>query len=112
MCLEVGDGICGNPEAAACASPGIIMVEESLTERSYRWWLGVMLHEYAHVLHFFDNDGLYEGENFNALFHGDNEHLADCMAVAFLPDFESGYKYQCSPEQIEYATQAWSGHFN
>lgn len=107
--------VCGKPidEAIACAYAPfkvVLIVEEDL-EKSYDYFYGIMMHEYAHQVQFSNLKSLESSEAYKILFDADLEWLADCMSVAKIQNYRSGYEYSCTSEQLVYSKKAWSGDF-
>jgi len=113
VCLAIADIVCNDEMALACASPdGVVTVTSNMDETMEYWfWVDIMLHEYAHQIHFLAWDSLHSSDGFDKLFNGDEEHLADCMAEAVMEGHHTGYGYKCSDEQLAYSTDAWAGVF-
>ncbi len=110
--LGAADQVCSVDWAAACAHyDAYIEVDTEYLGNSYDWWYPIMMHEYAHQVQFQHYDKMMNSSQFKALFGSDVEWLADCMSMARMSGYSSGYGYGCSGDQINYGANAWNGNF-
>ncbi len=110
--VRIDRGVCPGRNTA-CATQGVIHVNEYFAGRSYGWFLGVMAHEYAHQVQF-NNWGSITNSRLVELFGpdlGGIEKMADCMATVKVPSWRGPYLSSCSSDQLSYARNAWSGNF-
>lgn len=105
--LEQYDGACGTVSAAACALPaGIIRFTPSLATWSDARLHWAMAHEYAHIRQFAVWGTLMRSGTYAALFNGNIELLANCMA------HQRGYpsgNVSCSGAQLDFSASIWNG---
>lgn len=100
------DGNCGAVWAVACAVPGTIKVNSSLAgwSGSERNW--VVAHELAHQYQYAIWDQLHASPAFSALYGGNLERLANCMANAW----GYGGRGNCSSADFDFARAVWAGN--
>ena len=102
--LRAFDGSCGAVEVAACAYiPAYIGVMPSFASLSYGRKVWLMTHELAHFYEGYVWWDILDSPTFGALFGGDMERLADCMAQV------RGAYSGCSGDQVSWAAGIWDG---
>lgn len=106
-CLAASEVVCNNPKAVGCAYGGgkIEVAVSYLNKYSYYDWYTIMLHETAHQVQY--SNKILTTPEFKNIFNNDIEWLAECMSLARMPDYNSGYNYSCSQEQLNIAARAW-----
>lgn len=99
--LEESGSACG----LACASSrGVITFRPALANESWGTIMWVMSHELAHIHQFRVWGALQGSGTYAALYGGDIELLANCMATV------RGYaSTSCSSDQLGFAAGIWSG---
>ncbi|MET0813119.1 MAG: hypothetical protein ABWY03_08700 [Microbacterium sp.] len=106
--LQQFDGACGGGSAAACASStGVIFFTAALggwSDGRLHW---AMAHELAHIHQFRVWGQLQSSGSYAALYGGNIELLANCMAAQ--RGYPSG-SVSCSGAQIEFGAAIWSGY--
>ncbi|NLA10115.1 MAG: hypothetical protein GX871_07935 [Microbacteriaceae bacterium] len=101
IAVRAYDGNCQGRYADACSySSGYIAVAPAIADYSQGRLLWAMAHEFAHQVQFGVWAPLQRSETFGALFGGNVESLANCMAAA------RGYG-SCSGAQLEFANAVW-----
>ncbi|WP_439591091.1 hypothetical protein [Microbacterium sp.] len=106
--LQQFDGACGGGTAAACASSsGVISFTAGLggwSDARIHW---AMAHELAHIHQFRVWGSLQSSGTYAALYGGNIELLANCMAAQ--RGYPSG-SVSCSGPQIDFGAAIWSGY--
>lgn len=103
--LSEYDGNCGGGYSDACSSSnGEIFVTKTLASKSYGTKVWAMTHELAHQYQFKSWGSISSAPEYQNLFGGDIEKLANCMAVAR----GNGGGISCSQAQIDWAGQIWN----
>ena len=102
------DGNCQGRYADACSlSSGYIAVAPAIGSYSQGRLLWAMAHELAHQYQFGAWGALQRSGTFSALFGGNFEKLANCMAAA--RGYGSG-NVSCSGEQLNFAGGVWNNN--
>ncbi|GAA1922236.1 hypothetical protein GCM10009775_13390 [Microbacterium aoyamense] len=106
--LQQFDGACGGGSAAACASSsGVIFFTAGLAAWSDARLHWAMAHELAHIFQFRVWGPLQASGSYAALYGGNIELLANCMAAH--RGYPSG-SVSCSGAQIDFGAAIWSGY--
>lgn len=103
IAVRAYDGNCQGRYADTCSySSGYIAVAPAIAGYSQSRLLWAMAHEFAHQAQFGVWGSLQRSGTFAALYGGNMEKLANCMAAV------RGYGSGCSAEQMHFASGVWN----